>query len=225
MSSATPNEPAWNVTSFAIRTMSRPFGYSGVRIVHFQATMPMSLSPGERVDSCKDPSGPSTSSRSVKTSAGICTPPIFSLYLLQRVMSSSFIMPRNSGAYVEPAARAMVRRIANLLPDKMSGEQALPLRASAKLVGLPVTGSSFSKKQKIRKYSPLIDEATTRNESVRPAALPIPTFNTISSTFICSKRRPCFETNVFMKSSKRSLATSGVRSTFSMKFAKRLLFG
>ena len=48
LSSFTPKEPAWKVTSLEIKIKSRPCGYSGVFMVIFQANMPMSLLPSGR---------------------------------------------------------------------------------------------------------------------------------------------------------------------------------
>jgi hypothetical protein len=49
MCQATPSHgPDWKVTSLAMTTMSRPWGYSGVLMVACQAIMPMSFRPTSR---------------------------------------------------------------------------------------------------------------------------------------------------------------------------------
>mmetsp|Transcript_14641 Transcript_14641/g.30664 ORF Transcript_14641/g.30664 Transcript_14641/m.30664 type:complete len:305 (-) Transcript_14641:655-1569(-) len=141
-------------------------------------------------------------------------------------MSSTLIIPRNSGAYVEPAARA-IWRLASMRPFLESSKlRSSPETMSNHLVGTPVAGSLFSSRPKVLRYSPVIEEAVRRNVCVRPAlVLPIPSFNTISSTFDFCKRAPCVDTNLFINCSKRLSTTDGSISMEAMKCAKILLLG
>mmetsp|Transcript_3079 Transcript_3079/g.9250 ORF Transcript_3079/g.9250 Transcript_3079/m.9250 type:complete len:221 (-) Transcript_3079:1143-1805(-) len=70
-SSRTPKEPAWKVTSFAMRTMARPWGYSRVLRVTSQASMPTSLVPSPlSVSTSSILSQSMTSSTLCKSSSG-----------------------------------------------------------------------------------------------------------------------------------------------------------
>mmetsp|Transcript_128287 Transcript_128287/g.357074 ORF Transcript_128287/g.357074 Transcript_128287/m.357074 type:complete len:216 (+) Transcript_128287:1149-1796(+) len=134
-------------------------------------------------------------------------------------------MPRNSGAYVEPAARAIsrFRCITSCAAPKL---RCSPVRTSNQSTGMPVNGSAFSSKPKVLRYSPVIDEAVSRSVCLRPAdMLPMPTLSTISSTLDFCNRVPCFATNWLMNRSKRSSTTAGSRSTSDMKCAKMWLLG
>mmetsp|Transcript_82954 Transcript_82954/g.164578 ORF Transcript_82954/g.164578 Transcript_82954/m.164578 type:complete len:216 (+) Transcript_82954:978-1625(+) len=196
VSSSTPNDPALKVTSFAMRIMSRPDGYSGVASVHCHANTPMVFSPGSLRDCSISPWSLSTSSTLSKRPAGTDLWPPAARYAVHFVIRSSFIMPRNSGAYVDPAPRAICRLLRMRLSESTWMLFSIPSWTLNHLQGLPVAGSASSSKPEVLRYSPVIDEAVTRSVVSRPFwALPSPTLRTISSTFDFCSRVPCFATN------------------------------
>mmetsp|Transcript_128297 Transcript_128297/g.357109 ORF Transcript_128297/g.357109 Transcript_128297/m.357109 type:complete len:202 (+) Transcript_128297:93-698(+) len=120
-----------------------------------------------------------------------------------------------------------MERLACIWPSG-TAESAHSLRESMlnQATGWPVMGSCSSRRPVVFRYSPVMDEAEKRSVSLRPAgSSPTPTLTTISSTRLCCKRPPYFETNLFMKSSKRRSSSVGSRLTRDMRWRKMRLLG
>mmetsp|Transcript_47203 Transcript_47203/g.135127 ORF Transcript_47203/g.135127 Transcript_47203/m.135127 type:complete len:201 (+) Transcript_47203:1106-1708(+) len=184
--------------------MSRPSGYSGVCIVQRHAIMPTSFEPGSRLTSSSWPSSLRTSSTALKASAGARTFPAAAVYASHFWMMPTFSIPRNSGAYVEPARRAMERLFCMAALGTAEMARSAFESTSNQATGLPVTGSATSSRLTVFRYSPDMDEAVKRSVSLRLSdAVPTPTLTTISSTRARWRRAPYLDTNLFINCSKR----------------------